>query len=464
MRDWLIHQAKRVFRRLALSPEQKMKLAYQVFDIAGDRLNFLPSYTHYKREKIWSLKLPKDLPRYREETLAKDYDADKRPTFLMINHALGGGTGQHVEQLAAALAREGVRTLLLQKHDDDHLRVYPFPRGDVPPLFFRWPEELGQLADLKSRLHLRHIHLHHTMDMPVDFLPRFAAFVARTGLPYDYTVHDYFSICPRFTLFDETVRGYCGEPSDTRKCNACVHSTGSAAGRDVDVRVWRHDYAEMMSDARQVFVPDSDVMQRMRRYAPAANLVLKPHSEENHSITPVAARQRPGEVLRVVTLGGIAPHKGSKVLLDCAEDALKRKLPIEFTLIGYSDIDHKLKSLKNMTVTGQFDAKDLPAMLQKGQFHVAFLPSVIPETYNYTLSECWRAGLFTACFNIGAIASRIRTAQFGSVLPLEWYFYPDKINDHLLSMPVLQLLEPQKLAQHLHQYPAILNDYYGLYL
>lgn len=440
-----------------------MQLAFRIFEMTGDRLAFLPSHQQWRREQYWhTKKLPDDLAEHREQVLETAYAAEQPPTFLMINHALGGGTGQHVEELARELKQQGIRTLVMQWHVKGHFRIVPVRLADSEPLFFHWPEELGVLAQLRERLNIQHVHLHHTMDFPSDFLDQFRAFMQRMQLPYDYTVHDYFSICPRFTLFDETVRGYCGEPSDVRKCDACVHMTGSAAGRDVDVRRWRHDYAQMMIEARKVFVPSTDVQTRMRRYAMAAAIDMKPHAEEQREIVPVAARYRSGETLRIVIIGGIAPHKGSKVILDCAEDALARRLPIHFTLIGYSDIDYKLKRLSNVNVTGRFKHEDLPQMLKGGEFHACFLPSVIPETYNYALSEAWRAGLYTACFDIGAIAARVKEAGFGHVMPLEYYFQPEKVNGALLSMPILELFKPEKLVPHFHHYPNVLKDYYEL--
>ena len=50
------------------------------------------------------------------------------------------------------------------------------------------------------------------------------------------------------------------------------------------------------------------------------------------------------------------------VLYECAEDARKRELAVEFTLIGFSDIDWKLKKL--MEVTGPYKPEELPELLK----------------------------------------------------------------------------------------------------
>jgi glycosyltransferase involved in cell wall biosynthesis len=276
-----------------------------------------------------------------------------------------------------------------------------------------------------------------------------------------------------------------------------VRHLGSAAGKDVDVATWRADYGALLSSARKVFVPDADVSQRLARYFPAQEFTLRPHpetggagggqqadlfsrrqalgslreaggaaqeqskdsSEQGEAARAVGVTGGGISPLKIVIVGGIAPHKGSKVLFDCAQEALQRNLPLHFTLIGYSDIDAKLKTLKNVTVTGHFTPSELTQKLQAGGFHCAFLPSVIPETYNYVLSQCWQHGLFAVCFDIGAIASRIKAAShLGAILPYEWYYQPEKINDALLALSIPTL--PTDLP--LTDYTSITRDYYGL--
>jgi O-antigen biosynthesis protein len=454
--------ARAVFRRLPLSDAQRKQLAFLVFRLTGDRLRHVPSYRLYQRERIWlKAKVPVDLPAHRTRLMAKHYAAEQGPAMLMVSHTLGGGTGQHVEEMGTRLEAEGWRIFWLERHNKEHLRLVTpnFARGE--PLFFRWPEDTSALAETLTALGVAHLHLHHTVDLPEDFAPKFVELARSMNLKFDFTVHDYFSICPRFTLFDEGVRGYCGEPSDARKCSACVSAHGSAVGKHVDVVKWREDYGTLLAQARRIYVPDGDVSARLQRYFPELQFDVMPHPEpEGFSpVAAVAAPRRAGEPLRVAVVGGVAPHKGSKVLYDCAEDAMKRGLPLTFDLIGFSDIDHKLKGLSNMTITGHYQPEELTDLLRRGGYHLAFFPAVWPETYNYVLSQCWRHGLYAVCLDIGAIASRIKAAPgFGTVLPYEWYFQPQRINDKLLGLEIPALSGLPTFMR----YPDFIKDYYRL--
>ncbi len=459
MKQLLLSCARGAFAALPLSPEQREQIKEMIFRLTGDRLKHLPSYQLYKRNLEWRRTIVAgNLQASRREILAEGFGSGAGRAMLMVSHTLGGGTQQHVDDISARLRNEGWRIFNLERHNENHLRL-TF-KGAANPLFFRWPDDWQALAEALRLLKIEHLHLHHTVDLPEDFLPRFYDIARFLNVAYDFTVHDYFSICPRFTLYDEAVRGYCGEPEDVRKCIACVKRFGSHVGRDIDVGNWREKYGYMLAQARKVFVPDADIAIRLQRYFPQTVFNVMPHPEK-HFFTPLSAK-RIGGPLKVVIIGGIAPHKGSHVIYDCAEDALKRGLPIEFHLVGYSDIDHKLGRLKNVRISGHFNLGELPGLLAAGGYHLAFLPSIWPETYNYVLSECWRFGLFTLGMDIGAIASRIKAAPgLGAVLPLEWYLYPGKINDALLAQDIATLKEKTVFAQ-LTDYQSMTTEYYQL--
>ncbi len=63
--------------------------------------------------------------------------------------------------------------------------------------------------------------------------------------------------------------------------------------------------------------------------------------------------------------------------------------------------------------------------------HIAFLPSLWPETFMYTLSAVMASGLYTICFDLGAQASRLQRWGWGQVLPLDTA--PAAINEALLA-------------------------------
>jgi hypothetical protein len=135
--------------------------------------------------------------------------------------------------------------------------------------------------------------------------------------------------------------------------------------------------------------------------------------------------------VRVAVLGTITSMKGSGLLQLCALDAARREQPLEFVVLGRTDRDAALVRTRRVAVTGPFREDEIYERLRISRCHLALLPSIVPETYMYTLSTAMTAGLFTVCLDLGAQAQRIRASGAGLVLPLD--ASPGAINDALLE-------------------------------
>jgi glycosyltransferase involved in cell wall biosynthesis len=66
---------------------------------------------------------------------------------------------------------------------------------------------------------------------------------------------------------------------------------------------------------------------------------------------------------------------------------------------------------------GTYRPDDLPAILRDRTIHVAWVPSIWPETYCYVVDELMAAGVPLACFDLGAPPERVRKYARGLVLP-----------------------------------------------
>lgn len=463
MKRQLVDALRHVLRLLPIPVTLKRSLQHRAFKY----FPFL--FRHMAAYQWWVMQHPDlaaealtqaDILQKREEAEQSGLYQPQGPSVLMISHSLGGGTEYHLKQLADKLRAEGVKVWSLRSVARKWVQICDMDAEDGAPGFICHPqEEFDLLASKLHELQVRHIHLHHLVDFDETFRATLLKLCERLEVPFDFTAHDYLSICPRFTLYDQAVRGYCGEP-DVRRCQGCVSRFGSTVGKEVDVEKWRQDYAEFLGHARHIFTPDEDVQSRLRRYLPGASILNRPHWDEM-PIQPLPRSPRqPGRPLRIMTLGGIAPHKGSRVLEQCAADAKNRKLPLEFTLIGYSDIDWELK--KVMKVTGRYTQNELPQMLRDGGYDMVFLPAVWPETFNYTLSEILHFGLYPVCFDIGAIARRVKAMGFGTVLPYRYYRDAAAVNDALLKIEIPAEAPIEKLKAAQVRYDSFVEGYYGL--
>jgi glycosyltransferase involved in cell wall biosynthesis len=132
--------------------------------------------------------------------------------------------------------------------------------------------------------------------------------------------------------------------------------------------------------------------------------------------------------------------KGYDVLLACAQEVQEKKLPIRFSLLGYSYDDVRLKTA-GVIITGRYKDGEALKRLNLLKPDLVWLPSTWPETYSYTLSIALQAGYPCYVFDIGAQASRLKSLGMKEwIIPLSWA----KETSKLLQLFLNILREPRK--------------------
>ncbi|MEJ1978412.1 MAG: hypothetical protein WDN49_22080 [Acetobacteraceae bacterium] len=122
-----------------------------------------------------------------------------------------------------------------------------------------------------------------------------------------------------------------------------------------------------------------------------------------------------------------------------------------FTVIGGTADDARLLAAGPVFVTGQYAEDELPDLLRAHAPDVAFIPSIWPETWCFTLGHAWRAGLRAAVFDIGAPAERVKRTGWGWVLPLG--LPATAVNDALLGVGRVQPIRRLAKRESPSQFP-----------
>jgi len=348
------------------------------------------------------------------------------PMALLVTLALPGGVERFVTERCAALRAQGLTPLLLRPRAGAVRGCeLSLDAIDAPNLRYEIPADTAALGALLARLAITAIEIQHFLHLDA----RVIEMVRALGKPCDVFIHDYAWICPRVTLIDGSGR-YCGEP-DVAVCATCVRRNGSQLRERITVPALRRRSARWLREARQVIAPSADTAQRLGRYFEGLEILVRPNAVPAiEAPLPPRAAARPR--VRVATLGAIGTHKGYRVLLDCARDARRRRLPLEYVVIGHTAGDTPLLRTGRVFVTGPYGEGEARHLLQREQPDLVFLPSVWPETWSYTLDEALGARLPVVAFDLGAIAQRLRTARLGELLPPD--LAPPQINDRLLRV------------------------------
>lgn len=346
---------------------------------------------------------------------------------LMVTLALTGGVQRFVTERCRGLRAQGLFPLVLRPTEAGNARRCELWTDalELPNLRYEIPADLSSLSALLRALPIEAVEIQHFLHLDARVIDA----VRALPIPYDVFVHDYAWICPRVTLIDGSGR-YCGEPA-VSVCQACVRRNGSHLGENITVPALRARSAKWLRAARRVVAPTHDTAGRMRRHFRDLQVDVQPHALPV-ALPPPSARVASNRVLRVALIGAIGQHKGYRILLRCARDARARRLPIEFVVIGYTENDAPLLATGKVFITGRYGETEAAHLLEREQPDVAWLPSVWPETWCYTLDYALGLGLPVAAFDLGAIAERLRAAGLGELLPLG--LEPRHINDRLLQL------------------------------
>lgn len=329
----------------------------------------------------------------------KSYDG----SILFISLTIGGGTQVATDDLTAIHNNNGRAVFMLTTPQEGLWELHS--QVDNTVIQYKWPEDKNILIENLQSLAIANIHYHHVLEFPkaVWDLP------TELNIPYEVTLHDYYAICPRVNLVDDT-QSYCGEPKSDA-CNRCIKKNGihpssllnfDDLGGSIDS--WREYFFEKLDNASIVTTPSHDTKDRVLKYFKLDNIEAHYHPEPEFNYQPISLKGV--DTINVAFLGAIGVHKGLNVLKECAEYSYKFDLPIKFTVIGYTADDQYFEELPNVTITGKYKKQELPSLIKKYNCHVAGLFSVWPETFSYTLSEAIRANLRIAAFDLGAIKER----------------------------------------------------------
>ncbi|WP_428376342.1 glycosyltransferase [Lichenicoccus sp.] len=363
---------------------------------------------------------------------------------LLITHDETGGVARIVRERAAAVASRGLRPIVLRPVQGGGCLVDVPVAGEpdrhtTPNLVFDLPRELDLLVALLAGEGLAYAEWHHFL----GHHPLLRTLCDRLGVPFDVVIHDYACFCARIALVGPAGR-YCGEP-DLAGCDACIGAQGSLLGETLTPARLLARSRDELARARRVIAPSLDTCARIARHFPGIAPHLLPWEQDRPwlSLQDYADAPRPvsGSPLpshhraRVCVIGGIGREKGYEVLLGCLRDRNRRDLALDFVLVGATRDDDVLLAAGCSEVTGAYREDEAVALIRDRACDLAWLPSIWPETWCFTLSLAWRAGLGAVCFDIGAQAERIRATGRGAVLPLA--LPAPLVNDTLLRLCAL---------------------------
>jgi GT2 family glycosyltransferase len=339
-------------------------------------------------------------------------------TELIFTHIHGGGVDRAVKEFVES-QKQKVNFLVIQLGSaKGFYRISSLVEGVDFSLEFssRYSPEVFQLVvDLAK---VSKAHIHHVMDFDAQIME----LLKSSNLPFDFYIHDYWTICPQITLTTAAGR-YCGEP-DTVTCNNCIAERAERgiapipAGFPGDILQWRQQHRWLFDLAANAIAPSHDTADRMRGYFPGSNITVRYHEPQAPLYTlPVRLRGfKEDKKLRVAILGSIGTHKGLLIASEVQGEIRRLSAPLDLKIFGTMGrapgANHKIPS------SGNYLDVDLAAMLEDSGVQIVWFPEGFPETYSYTLSHAMKNAYPIIAPNIGAFPERIKGRPWSRLTPI----------------------------------------------
>ena len=366
-----------------------------------------PEYTRLimdfeRRDDLRRVRWAIDAHRLRQAAMAGQSFA------LVVDNWLPGGIKKAVRDIESVVGYGDARKLSLSCGSDGSIHL----RAEQPLIRAVFAaDEVRELLELLSAIRIELVLIHQLLGFGRDLIAGLSDWIKdRHAVAY---LHDFYSVCPRTTLIN-AVGEFCGV-AGSDVCGRCValggaHEASRLGGVTPDEH--RDLFGELLRNARHVVAPSKNTGDYINRVFPAVKVTVLPHPQDG---TAFPEEIRKGSNDEIVLLGAIGSHKGSAKLLEIARRAWLSHPHLRFNIIGFTDIDEALAGIGNVTISGKFEAAELPALLDKAQGRMALFLHGWPETFSYTLTEAVQAGFLPLVPDIGAPAERVKAAGFGVV-------------------------------------------------
>lgn len=249
------------------------------------------------------------------------------------------------------------------------------------------------------------LHIHHTINF---FLDLFDA-AEELNIPTVFTLHDYYSICPKIILLDDNNKICDG--SITRNCDKCLRKSSDF------LYEWRNIYEKYLHKASLLVAPSNRAKKVILNVYPTLDITVIEHGYDISDSICVSSKDEDKNTFNVAIIGGISEVKGLTHLTKLIP--LLKGTNITIHLFGSCSKRKYNKTMKQYMYHGPYNRDDIHRLLVENNIQLALMIQIWEETYSYTLSECFACAIPVLSFDIGAQGERVVRNDCGYVMPIE---------------------------------------------
>ena len=394
-----------------------------------------------------------------------------RPRVLHVVHSLGGGLEQWVKLFASAA--DGPESWTLRSVGErgkfgSQLWLFDDPRESRPRRTWTLANPIAAtaihhldyrrvLGDIVTELGVEAVIVSSLIGHSLDAL--------RTGVRTAFVCHDYYPFCPALHIHFGGVCESC-LPDRLQRCREENPVGDLFESREAgDWLALRESFfAALRGFGVHLVAPSRSVERNYRRLAPQLDdlqFSFIEHGADARDLVAVRAQRqgraesRRGRPLRAIVLGRLSEVKGQDLLERVVEQV---GAEVEFALVGCGD-QWDGHNPPGATVIRHYERKDLPDILRRIDPDLALLLSIAPETYSFTLSECFAAGIPPLATRMGSFQDRIVDGVTGFLIEPSASVLAERLVGLAADRAELESVESQLASIPLRTEEQMVADY-----
>ena len=263
-------------------------------------------------------------------------------------------------------------------------------KDNFDKLFFS--EDLAIIYDeILSKLGINLVHINHLINHSFDLIN----ILNEKSIPFLLSLHDFYYICPSIHLVDKNCQ-YC-----KFNCENCggISKDDTLSNEEI-LKKWHELSDDLLKNSFLNIAPTQSVIDLYKKvYLDIDNFEVIEHATDiNKSSFNAKLASKP---IKILVPGHVSPHKGSLLIKELKE--LDKNNLLELHFMGTT-----IPNLNKYGINhGRYERKDFNEMVKEIAPSFSLILSCCPETYSYTLTESWMAGLPVIASDLGALKERI---------------------------------------------------------
>ena len=327
------------------------------------------------------------------------------------NMEMTGGTSLHIKDIILSNIKNNIASFVVapDKNDLTTFKLYLYTE-DYAREIANYKTDINQygqinytnntykemLENIFDSFKIDIMHIHHFLFQTFDAID-----IAKKKNIYSIiTLHDLYMICPSINMVYKDKYCVYDEAKDCAKCLKARYGVNSNI-----LNNWQKTCKNVLEQFDKIIVPSENTKKIFNNIYKELDIEVVEHGVEVIK-TSKKEKEKSKNTFDIAFVGAMAIHKGSNILKELIKKNTDKNIRIH--LFGKANEKDLEKSKSNYINHGAYKRGELPQLLIDNDIDLVCIFATWPETYSYTLTECYMAKIPVITFDIGAVGDRVK--------------------------------------------------------